>query len=1079
MASREERLAELRAFRLALDVEKEAQATRKAHEQAALVVQRSVRMFLAKRQLLALRCAIVESALTKTGRTVSSASTPTSATTTTATAGPPKLLPPAALFVVLRQFIILQRANSKKCHECLLGVVRLVLDSMHHEDGSQAYVALSLQKAHTSRWFQQMKDFTVSLVVLLEQVAHGSDRRSLSEKLSTTLQCLLVLTDIKQWKNLQGDGPDMESRRSVMTAMVNAVVLHMYSQDLFLRLSNMLTVLLAATQVNLSSSCLAATTTLVLKPLHLTNFKSDVAIKFTLTVLAVPTFAHRLEALCPDLVGFMRREQLADKCIQALCASEQTTRIAFNSLEANSSICLLGNLVHLVAIAQPGREMSDPFKEQYLALCSRIFLFCKQYVSVRESNITTSHPVFGWLSSTKTTREQLDAFPIVIEQLRYLWTPQHISFMFREVSMELETLSSTKPTKRGLFGFMGKEVRRASALTAMRVQLVSQLYRVMSTTLTPYSSEITCAIAFHPSLVPQLWQLMCFFGPKADMLFYLDATQALEKEPLIDILMLACDCLNRLLVVLDDEELFEKQEPVSPQALADISLFLNKLTFKILWRDIQPLAENALRESLLSSAVGVLRSLHDLDSRRSFTAEGHWLVKEATGSSFDAALDRERQLLLQRGASDGVVSTPAHDVLNFIPHAVPFLHRVRLLRDEITRQRSALAMEREARRQQKIWVTIRRSDILNDGFREISRLPAAVLKESIKVKFVNQQGLDEAGIDENGVFKEFLEETLKQAFNPQMSLFKVTSEQRLYPSPTSYIQENHLQLFEFIGRMLGKACFDGIVIDVPFAHFFLNTMLGHTNTIDELPTLDAELAKNLAYVKRLPEGVDALELTFSVDEDVLGQVISTPLIFGGSSKAVNDQNKISYVHLMADYRLNKQLRAQCSAFIAGFRSIMPQQWLQTFSAPELQKLLSGGNEKLDIADLSRYAEYIGGYHSGHKVIRWLWEVVEELDAKEQTAFLRFVTSCSRPPVLGFATLEPRLTIRAVQEGESEDGYTLGRALLNMFSSGSDTARLPTASTCFNLLKLPMYRSKKLLKEKLRYAINAGAGFELS
>ena len=75
--------------------------------------------------------------------------------------------------------------------------------------------------------------------------------------------------------------------------------------------------------------------------------------------------------------------------------------------------------------------------------------------------------------------------------------------------------------------------------------------------------------------------------------------------------------------------------------------------------------------------------------------------------------------------------------------------------------------------------------------------------------------------------------------------------------------------------------------------------------------------------------------------------------------------------------------------------------------------------------------------------------------------------------------QPRFTIRAVQDGESDDSYTLGRAILNMFSSGTDTERLPTASTCFNLLKLPIYKSKRTLREKLRYAINSGAGFELS
>lgn len=41
------------------------------------------------------------------------------------------------------------------------------------------------------------------------------------------------------------------------------------------------------------------------------------------------------------------------------------------------------------------------------------------------------------------------------------------------------------------------------------------------------------------------------------------------------------------------------------------------------------------------------------------------------------------------------------------------------------------------------------------------------------------------------------------------------------------------------------------------------------------------------------------------------------------------------------------------------------------------------------------------------------------------------------------------------------------------------ARLPTAATCFNTLKLPAYNKKSTLREKLLYSITAGAGFELS
>ena len=33
--------------------------------------------------------------------------------------------------------------------------------------------------------------------------------------------------------------------------------------------------------------------------------------------------------------------------------------------------------------------------------------------------------------------------------------------------------------------------------------------------------------------------------------------------------------------------------------------------------------------------------------------------------------------------------------------------------------------------------------------------------------------------------------------------------------------DNHLDLFEFVGKMIGKAVYEGIVVDVPFASFFL------------------------------------------------------------------------------------------------------------------------------------------------------------------------------------------------------------------------------------------------------------------
>lgn len=47
------------------------------------------------------------------------------------------------------------------------------------------------------------------------------------------------------------------------------------------------------------------------------------------------------------------------------------------------------------------------------------------------------------------------------------------------------------------------------------------------------------------------------------------------------------------------------------------------------------------------------------------------------------------------------------------------------------------------------------------------------------------------------------------------------------------------------------------------------------------------------------------------------------------------------------------------------------------------------------------------------------------------------------------------------------------------NGGPDLERLPTASTCMNLLKLPEFSDEALLRSKLLYAIECAAGFELS
>lgn len=75
--------------------------------------------------------------------------------------------------------------------------------------------------------------------------------------------------------------------------------------------------------------------------------------------------------------------------------------------------------------------------------------------------------------------------------------------------------------------------------------------------------------------------------------------------------------------------------------------------------------------------------------------------------------------------------------------------------------------------------------------------------------------------------------------------------------------------------------------------------------------------------------------------------------------------------------------------------------------------------------------------------------------------------------------QPAFTIRYVPvdlDGREEEGFSFKHLFLGPVQK---TARLPTAATCFNTLKLPAYERKTTLREKLLYSIRSGAGFELS
>lgn len=408
------------------------------------------------------------------------------------------------------------------------------------------------------------------------------------------------------------------------------------------------------------------------------------------------------------------------------------------------------------------------------------------------------------------------------------------------------------------------------------------------------------------------------------------------------------------------------------------------------------------------------------------------------------------------------------------PQVLPFSRRVVIFQDLLDEDK---AIQMSGARTMDGWlgiggvsVDIDRNDIVNCAYSEINRLNSDELKGRLKVQFISKQGYTEAGIDGGGLFKEFMDDLVSNLFSEELGLFKGTEEQLLVPNPAA-LDAQRMELFKFAGKMLGKALYESLLVDPQFSDVFLNVLLGRANHFDDLVFLDQQLYGNLKQLKHMDAAsVTALGLTFEAQRSGDGKITTHELVPGGSSIPVTADNVTEYLHRFAHFKLNLEFQRASKHFNVGLHELIPENWIRLFSPRELQQLISGQKKGIDVADMMRNVNYAGGYAEAQPYVQAFWRIVGEMTLDQQGELLKFITSCSRQPLRGFSQLTHRMCIQRVPQ-YSQEAFESASTVL--------TARLPSAATCVNLLKLPEYDNPETLKEKLLYAISHNTGFELS
>ncbi|XP_055022457.1 itchy E3 ubiquitin protein ligase b [Boleophthalmus pectinirostris] len=355
---------------------------------------------------------------------------------------------------------------------------------------------------------------------------------------------------------------------------------------------------------------------------------------------------------------------------------------------------------------------------------------------------------------------------------------------------------------------------------------------------------------------------------------------------------------------------------------------------------------------------------------------------------------------------------------------------------------------------QHIKITVTRKTLFEDSFQQIMSFNAQDLRRRLWIIFPGEEGLDYGGVARQWFFL-----LSHEVLNPMYCLFEYAGKENycLQINPASYINPDHLKYFKFIGRFIAMALFHGKFIDTGFSLPFYKRILNKPLTLKDLESIDPEFYNSLIWIKDNNIEECGLEMFFSVDKEILGEITTHELKPGGGDIQVTEENKEEYVRLVAEWRLSRGVEEQTQAFFEGFNEVLPQQYLQYFDAKELEVMLCGMQE-IDLGDWQRNTIY-RHYARSSKQIVWFWQFVKEMDNEKRMRLLQFVTGTCRLPVGGFADL---------MGSNGPQKFCIEKV-------GKENW-LPRSHTCFNRLDLPPYKSYEQLKEKLMFAIEETEGF---
>ncbi|KAI0124970.1 HECT-domain-containing protein [Xylariales sp. AK1849] len=376
---------------------------------------------------------------------------------------------------------------------------------------------------------------------------------------------------------------------------------------------------------------------------------------------------------------------------------------------------------------------------------------------------------------------------------------------------------------------------------------------------------------------------------------------------------------------------------------------------------------------------------------------------------------------------------------------------------------------------QYLFLSVRRDCLIEDSLAKVSEVVGSGsedIKKGLRIEFQGEEGVDAGGLK-----KEWFLLLVREVFNPDHGLFVFDEDsQYCYFNPHTF--ETSDQYF-LVGVVLGLAIYNSTILDVALPPFAFRKLLAAapaysagtsthqrptmTYTLDDLAEYRPRLAHGLRQLLEFDGDVESTFcLDFVIEIEKYGARVRVPLCPRGERMVVTNSNRREYVDLYVRYLLDKSVSRQFEPFKRGFFTVCAGNALSLFRPEEIELLVRGSDEPLDIASLRAVATYTSWDNSKSEqepehepTVDWFWETFAMASPKDQRRLLSFITGSDRIPAMGAASL-----------------------VIKINCLGNDTGRYPTARTCFNILNLYRYQTRERLEAFLWGAVHESEGFGL-